>query len=75
MANATKARNFKEFDSNDWTNYLTRLLGLNADESSDLLHDINNLRGNEWTEVLQANNVSSAVINKFIKFCKNPTIH
>lgn len=58
-----------KFNTNeDWVNYLTKKLDLDADESEDLLHDLNNLRADEWVEVLVDSDVSSNIINQFKTF-------
>ena len=57
------------FNTNeDWANYLTKKLDLDADESEDLLHDLNNLRAGEWVEVLVDSDVTSNIINQFKTF-------
>lgn len=46
----TKRLNFAEFDNDKWANYITKVLDLNEYDSETLLHDLNNLRGDEWIE-------------------------
>ena len=68
------AATFNGFDSTDWTNYLTKLLDLDSDAACDLLHDINNLRGNEWIDSLKDIHADKVIITAFSKFCKSPII-
>lgn len=51
-----------------WANYLTKYLNLGRDDSDDLLHDLNNLRGGEWVDVLAEQGVSKEVLNAFKKY-------
>lgn len=48
---------------------ISRQLQLNAIETDLLLHDINNLRGEEWLPDIEAN-CSQDIINSFKKLIK-----
>ena len=50
-------------------NKITKEANLNYYESDMLLHDINNLRGDEWLETIKAG-CSEETIRQFKKMCK-----
>lgn len=53
-----------------WASFLTKYLNLGRDDSNDLLHDLNNLRGGEWVDILAEQGVSKEVLNAFKKYVK-----
>ena len=65
MANKT---NFSNFDIDDWVNYLTKKLNLNAYDSNTLLHDINNLRGDEWLSSIKQADIPVDAIKAYRRF-------
>ena len=56
----------------DWAEYLTEILNLNEDEEDMLIHDLNNLRGDEWIDYMIAAGVDKQTINNFKKFIESP---
>lgn len=59
----------KRFDTNEkWADYLTKTLDLDAYDSNLLLHDLNNLRADEWLDVLLDAELDKVVINSFKAF-------
>lgn len=68
--NARKNESLYE-SSNDidkWVNILTKKLDLSSDEQDDLLHDLNNLRGDEWIEVVEKNIKDDKLVKAFKEF-------
>ncbi len=51
----------------DVVNELTKLLNLDANDSDMLLHDINNLRGDEWLDVIKKE-CSEEILKKYKMF-------
>lgn len=56
----------------DWANYITKKLDLDAYEEDDLIHDLNNLRGDEWIDAMVAAGIDKKTIKNFKKFIKSP---
>lgn len=58
------------FTSNDeWCEWISKKLGLDAEEEDLLLHDINNLRADEWLDVMRkAKGITPKDIREFKKF-------
>lgn len=55
-------------DNYDWANYLTKALNLNSYDSETLLHDLNNLRADEWLDDIVSANVPYGIIDEYKKF-------
>lgn len=63
-----EGRTPEEFRTNtEWANYLTRKLKLDEYDSDTLLHDLNNLRADEWVEEIEGE-VPSKVLDAFETF-------
>ena len=56
----------------DWAEYLTNILNLDEDEEDMLIHDLNNLRGDEWIDYMVAAGIDKKTINNFKRFIKSP---
>ncbi len=52
----------------DWVNYLAMKCHLDTYNADDLLHDINNGRGDEWLTIFKHQNVPKDVIEKYKQF-------
>ena len=63
-----------KFTTNEeWAAWISRKLKLNPEESDLVLHDLNNLRGDEWIEVMEANGIDSKDIRSFKSFLAGVT--
>ena len=56
----------------DWAEYLTNILNLDEEEEDMLIHDLNNLRGDEWIDYMVAAGIDKQTINNFKRFIKSP---
>ena len=48
-----------------WVLFFQHELNLSDDDTDDLLHDLNNLRGQEWIEVFENEGVNPKIIERF----------
>ena len=59
-----------KWDEDCWAYYIAKKENYDEDEYNDLLHDINNLRANEYIENEWFDNLSKKDIEAFKKFIK-----
>lgn len=52
----------------EWVNYLTKALDLDANDADVLTHDLNNLRADEWLDTMRDYKLSVNMIKHFKKF-------
>lgn len=52
----------------EWVNYLTKALDLDANDADMLTHDLNNLRADEWLDTMRDYKLNSNIIKHFKKF-------
>lgn len=55
-------------NNHDWANYLTKKLDLDAYDSETLIHDLNNLRADEWLESMVDAGIPTDIIDQFKSF-------
>mgnify|MGYP007038231653 CR=1 FL=1 len=66
MENTTRT---KILNSNEeWVNYLTKALDLDANDADMLTHDLNNLRADEWLDTMRDYKLSANMIKHFKEF-------
>lgn len=58
------------YTNEQWEEFLSKELKLSNYESNMLLHDLNNLRGDEWVEVLHSVGMDTEIISQFEWFTK-----
>ena len=63
--------NYNNWNVNDWANLITKYLNLDNNKTENLIHDINNLRANEWLDEL-TKKLSEEELIAFKKFCNLP---
>lgn len=59
---------YEYWTEEDWARKLKRVCHLNKEEADDLLHDLNNLRGNEWLEIVEDNCDDEKLLIAFKEF-------
>ena len=59
---------YEYWTEEDWAKKLKKVCHLNKEEADDLLHDLNNLRGNEWLEVVEDNCDDEKLLIAFKEF-------
>ena len=59
---------FNKYDNEDWAYYISRELGLDEDDYEMLIHDINNLRANEWIDDGILDKLSTKALDAFKSF-------
>ena len=55
-------------DNEDWANYLTKKLNLDAYDSETLIHDLNNFRADEWLDSVVDAGIPTDIIDQFKSF-------
>lgn len=55
-------------NNEDWANYLTKKLDLDTYDSETLIHDLNNLRADEWLESMVDAGIPTDIIDQFKSF-------
>ena len=58
----------------EWADYLTRALSLNSHDADMLIHDLNNLRADEWIDVIkeQLDDSVLTAFKRFFRISQNP---
>lgn len=59
---------YEHWTEEDWAKKLKKVCHLNKEEADDLLHDLNNLRGNEWLEIVEDNCDDEKLLIAFKEF-------
>ena len=59
---------YEYWTEEDWAKKLKKVCHLNKEEADDLLHDLNNLRGNEWLEIVEDNCDDEELLIAFKEF-------
>lgn len=59
---------YEYWTEEDWARKLKKVCHLNKEEADDLLHDLNNLRGNEWLEIVEDNCDDEELLIAFKEF-------
>jgi hypothetical protein len=62
------SKSLNEYDADDWAYYLASELDLSYDDYQDLLHDLEDLRGDEWARDYEAELTGLGCFNDFAKF-------
>ncbi len=66
--NKSLNESYEYWTEEDWANKLQDVCNLSIEETDDLLHDLNNLRGDEWLEIVEDNCNDEELLIAFKKF-------